>query len=107
MSFVSVASRANDQACQELFQEAGYMLGTHLRAISMHIENKLYNQGTLQVVAVGSVFRSWKFLRPGQLTSIADQSIDEDQYMVEYLQVFSMQCLKVIVYRSIRLNSFN
>ena len=56
----------NDQASQELFQEAGFMLGTHLRAISSHIDKKLYDQGTLRVVVVGSVFRSWKFLKPGK-----------------------------------------
>jgi N-acetylglucosamine kinase-like BadF-type ATPase len=61
-----VAVNDNDQASQELFQEAGFMLGTHLRAISTHIEKKLYDQGILRVVAVGSVFRSWKFLKPGK-----------------------------------------
>ncbi len=39
-----VAFNNNDQASQELFKEA---------------------QGKLRVVAVGSVFRSWKFLKPG------------------------------------------
>jgi hypothetical protein len=60
-----VAFNNNDQASQELFKEAGYMLGAHLRAISNNIEKKLYEQGKLRVVAVGSVFRSWKFLKPG------------------------------------------
>ncbi|CAF4973150.1 unnamed protein product, partial [Rotaria socialis] len=60
-----LAMNNNDAASQELFKEAGFMLGTHLRAISGHIETKLYDQGTLRVVAVGSVFRSWKFLKPG------------------------------------------
>lgn len=55
----------DDQASQELFKEAGFMLGTHLRAISSHIAKNLYDDGTLRVVAVGSVFRSWKFLKPG------------------------------------------
>ena len=41
------------------------MLGSHLRAISAHIDKSLYEEGTLRVVAVGSVFRSWKFLKPG------------------------------------------
>ncbi|CAF4479430.1 unnamed protein product, partial [Rotaria magnacalcarata] len=60
-----LAMNNDDAASQELFKEAGFMLGTHLRAISGHIETKLYDQGTLRVVAVGSVFRSWKFLKPG------------------------------------------
>lgn len=42
------------------------MLGSHLRAISGHIDKIFYKEGILRVVAVGSVFRSWKFLKPGQ-----------------------------------------
>jgi hypothetical protein len=60
-----VAVNSNDRASQELFEEAGYALGAHLRAISTHIGKSLYDQGKLRVVAVGSVFRSWKFLKPG------------------------------------------
>ncbi|CAF0835154.1 unnamed protein product [Adineta steineri] len=62
----------NDEASQELFKEAGYMLGAHLRAISTYIETRLYEQGKLQVVAVGSVFRSWKFLKPGFMDAISN-----------------------------------
>jgi hypothetical protein len=61
-----VAFNNNDEASQELLKDAGYMLGAHLRAISGYIEKKLYDQGVLRVVAVGSVFRSWKFLKPGK-----------------------------------------
>jgi hypothetical protein len=60
-----VALNNNDEASQELLKEAGYVLGSHIRAISPHIEKKLYQQGKLSVVIVGSVFRSWKFLKPG------------------------------------------
>ena len=62
----TVAFNHHDRASQELLKEAGYMLGAHLRAIVTHIGKKLYDQGKLRVVAVGSVFRSWKFLKPGQ-----------------------------------------
>ena len=65
-----MAVNHNDQASQELFKEAGYMLGAHLRAIAGHIEKKLYDDGKLQVTAVGSVFRSWKFLKPGMGLSL-------------------------------------
>ena len=61
-----MAFKQNDQASQDLFKEAGYMLGAHLRAISSRIDEKLYDQGKLRVVAVGSVFRSWKYLKPGK-----------------------------------------
>ena len=65
-----MAVNHNDQASQELFKEAGYMLGAHLRAIAGHIEKKLYDDGKLRVTAVGSVFRSWKFLKPGMRLSL-------------------------------------
>lgn len=64
-----VAFNDNDQASQELFKEAGFMLGSHLRAISAHIDKMFYKEGILRVVAVGSVFRSWKFLKPGEQKS--------------------------------------
>ncbi|CAF0744418.1 unnamed protein product [Rotaria sordida] len=67
-----LASNNNDEACQQLFKEAGYMLGTHLRAISSHIEKSLYDQGKLRVVAVGSVFLSWKFLKPGFMDALSN-----------------------------------
>lgn len=61
-----VAFNHNDEASQELFKEAGYMLGAHLRAISIKIDKTMYEEGKLRVVAVGSVFRSWKFLKQGK-----------------------------------------
>ncbi|CAF4577947.1 unnamed protein product [Rotaria sp. Silwood1] len=67
-----LASNNNDEACQELLKEAGYMLGAHLRAIAPNIEKKLYDQGKLRVVAVGSVFYSWKFLKPGFMDALSN-----------------------------------
>ncbi len=61
-----MALNQNDEASQELLKEAGYQLGAHIRAISSYIDKKLYDQGKLRVVTVGSVFRSWKFLKPGK-----------------------------------------
>lgn len=61
-----MASNANDEACKALFEDAGRVLGAHLRAISPSIEKKLYEQGKLRVVVVGSVFHSWKLLKQGK-----------------------------------------
>ncbi|CAF0787985.1 unnamed protein product [Adineta ricciae] len=68
-----LASNANDQACKALFEDAGHVLGAHLRAISPSIEKKLYEQGKLRVVVVGSVFRSWKLLKPGFINGLTEK----------------------------------
>ncbi|UJR37697.1 hypothetical protein I4U23_030392 [Adineta vaga] len=66
-----LVSNTNDEASRELFKDAGYILGAHLRAISPSIDKKLYEQGKLRVVVVGSVFRSWKFLKQGFVEGVS------------------------------------
>lgn len=56
-----------DAFCQSIFVEAGEMLANHLVAILPKTDASLFsasNKG-LRVACVGSVWKSWRFLRPG------------------------------------------
>jgi N-acetylglucosamine kinase len=55
-----------DKLCLHLFKLCGEELGKHVVAVIKHVHPELY-QGPLglPIVCVGSVWKSWKFLKPG------------------------------------------
>ncbi|XP_060595688.1 N-acetyl-D-glucosamine kinase-like [Ruditapes philippinarum] len=55
-----------DAMCKEVFAEAGKVLAKHIIAVEPSInESLLKGKGGLHVVTVGSVWKSWTFLKPG------------------------------------------
>ncbi|XP_052773863.1 N-acetyl-D-glucosamine kinase-like [Mya arenaria] len=57
-----------DQLCQHVFKEAGKVLARHIVAVEPAIaQSLLEGEGGLHVVTVGSVWKSWQFLKPGFL----------------------------------------
>ena len=64
---------SGDKLCIWLFEEAGRMLGRHIRALSPMVSPSLATaQGGLHVVCVGSVWKSWNLLKDGFLQGIRD-----------------------------------
>ncbi|XP_035673899.1 N-acetyl-D-glucosamine kinase-like isoform X3 [Branchiostoma floridae] len=62
------AKEKGDKLCQIIFTQAGEMLGKHICALSSKIDKSLLEgEGGLQVVCVGSVWKSWDVLREGFL----------------------------------------
>ncbi|CAH1257734.1 N-acetyl-D-glucosamine kinase-like isoform X1 [Branchiostoma lanceolatum] len=62
------ANEKGDKLCQIIFTQAGEMLGKHICALSSNIDKSLLEgEGGLQVVCVGSVWKSWDVLREGFL----------------------------------------
>lgn len=61
------SAEEGDSFCQSLFIEAGEMLAKHVIAILPKTDASLFASSTkgLRVACVGSVWKSWKFLRPG------------------------------------------
>ncbi|XP_052227642.1 N-acetyl-D-glucosamine kinase-like [Dreissena polymorpha] len=58
-----------DELCQQVFHDAGLVLGSHVLAVEPAISQSLLDgPGGLHIVAVGSVWKSWKFLKPGFLS---------------------------------------
>ncbi|KAL7302026.1 hypothetical protein TKK_0005260 [Trichogramma kaykai] len=55
-----------DPLCLLLFYEAGLMLAKHVNAITCKAHNDLKTEkGGLKVICVGSVWKSWDYLKPG------------------------------------------
>ncbi|XP_064631115.1 N-acetyl-D-glucosamine kinase-like isoform X2 [Lineus longissimus] len=84
----------NDPLCCQIFKEAGHHLGRHVQAV---VRNKKTDKsllegsgvnGCLQVVCVGSVWKSWKLLRNGFLTGIeADKPGDVSIPAIELIKL--------------------
>ena len=69
------AAVSGDGLCAWLFEEAGRMLGRHIRALAPAISPELTSApGGLRVVCVGSVWKSWELLKRGFLAGIKDDS---------------------------------
>ena len=56
-----------------LFHEAGRELGKHIFALASHVSKELKEaEGGLNIVCVGSVWKSWELLKQGFLEGIKD-----------------------------------
>ncbi|ODM93248.1 N-acetyl-D-glucosamine kinase [Orchesella cincta] len=65
-SKIAEGAKAGDKLCLHLFEMAGDMLARHLIAVSPKIDKALYDgRFGLPVLSVGSVWKSWEFLKPG------------------------------------------
>ena len=72
---IAEAAVSGDVLCCWLFEEAGRMLGRHIRALAPAISPELTSApGGLRVVCVGSVWKSWELLKRGFLAGIKDDS---------------------------------
>ena len=61
-----IAASEGDGLCQSLFVEAGRVLAQHVIAVEPKISQSLLEgAGGLHVVCVGSVWKSWEFIKPG------------------------------------------
>lgn len=65
---IIAAKDQGDKLCQSLFAEAGKVLALHIIAVEPKINQSLLEEaGGLHVVCVGSVWKSWEFMKPGKL----------------------------------------
>jgi len=72
---IAEAALNGDALCIWLFSEAGRMLGKHIRALSNNVSKELKEaEGGLNIVCVGSVWKSWGLLKDGFLEGIKDNS---------------------------------
>ena len=65
---------SGDELCIWLFREGGRQLGKHIRALSNNVSKELKEaEGGLNIVCVGSVWKSWELLKKGFLEGIKDE----------------------------------
>ncbi|CAB0034310.1 unnamed protein product [Trichogramma brassicae] len=63
---LALGCERGDPLCLLLFYEAGLMLAKHVNAITCKAHNDLKTEkGGLKVICVGSVWKSWDYLKPG------------------------------------------
>ncbi|KAL4231724.1 hypothetical protein ACF0H5_009300 [Mactra antiquata] len=64
--YLAEGAESGDALCKDVFSEAGKVLAQHIVAVESSIQQSLLDdEGGLHVVTVGSVWKSWKFLKPG------------------------------------------
>merc|ERR1711872_1216088 len=72
---IAGAAAEGDALCGWLFREAGLQLGKHILALSNHIGKELREgEGGLNIVCVGSVWKSWDLLKEGFLEGIKNNN---------------------------------
>lgn len=68
---LSETAQKGDALSLHLFEEAGRYLAKATAALLPHVSDKLLTKGNLNVVCVGSVWKSWKLLQDGFTNEIA------------------------------------
>ena len=72
-----------DLLCLHLFKLAGVQLGKHIKALIPKMDLELLNsEGGLKVVCVGSVWKSWDYLKVGFLAGLTPVT-DEEKKLKE------------------------
>lgn len=59
-----------DELCKHLFEDAGRYLAKATLALLPNVSDKLLNKGNLNIVCVGSVWKSWPLLKLGFSTEM-------------------------------------
>ncbi|XP_071573202.1 N-acetyl-D-glucosamine kinase isoform X1 [Temnothorax nylanderi] len=76
---VVVGCERGDLLCLKIFEEAGQLLARHVNALSKKAHNDLkLAHGGLKVICVGSVWKSWKFLKDGFVNEIHDKHVVDE-----------------------------
>ena len=84
------AAVSGDGLCAWLFEEAGRMLGRHIRALAPAISPELTTApGGLSIVCVGSVWKSWELLKRGFLEGIKDDNGKPVSYYDDHKEVLT------------------
>lgn len=76
---VATGCDRGDPLCLKLFEEAGQLLAKHINAVSKKAHNDLkLAQGGLKVICVGSVWKSWKYMKNGFVNEIHDRHVVDE-----------------------------
>ena len=77
-------ARDNDKLSLHILASAGNELGKHVKALIPKMDSELLIQpGGLKIICVGSVWKSWNFLKEGFLLGLSPQT-DEEKTLKEF-----------------------
>ncbi|KAM0730846.1 N-acetyl-D-glucosamine kinase [Formica fusca] len=86
---IAIGCEKDDPLCLKIFEEAGRFLAKHIIALSKKAHNDLkLAHGGLKVICVGSVWKSWKFMKNGFVNEIHDGRV-VDELSLLYLTTTS------------------
>lgn len=68
---MSEAASEGDELCKSIFASAGCQLAKMLSALLPKVEKALIETGSLNVICVGSVWKSWNLLQEGFVKELA------------------------------------
>lgn len=72
---MSVAASNGDELCQNIFIDAGRQLAKMVSALLPRVDKSLISTGYLNIICVGSVWKSWNLLKPGFVKELNKQKI--------------------------------
>ncbi|XP_070154396.1 N-acetyl-D-glucosamine kinase isoform X1 [Polyergus mexicanus] len=76
---IAIGCEKDDPLCLKIFEEAGRFLAKHVIALSKKAHNDLkLAHGGLKVICVGSVWKSWKFMKNGFVNEIRDRRVVDE-----------------------------
>lgn len=76
---IAIGCEKEDPLCLLIFEEAGRVLAKHIIALSTKAHNDLkLCHGGLKVICVGSVWKSWKFMKEGFLNEIHNSLVIDE-----------------------------
>lgn len=87
---MSVAAENGDELCKSIFNDAGKMIGKMIKALLPKVDSKLIEAGHLCIICVGSVWKSWKLLRPGFNEELSQHHIPFDLRLLKLKPDVSM-----------------
>ncbi|KYQ49056.1 N-acetyl-D-glucosamine kinase [Trachymyrmex zeteki] len=76
---VAIGCERGDPLCLKIFEEAGQLLAKHIIAVSKKAHNDLkLAHGGLKVICIGSVWKSWKFIKNGFVNEIHNRNVVDE-----------------------------
>ena len=71
-------AQMGDKLSLHMLEQAGYTLGKHVKALIPRMDAQLFSDG-VKVICVGSVWKSWTYLRDGFLRGAKPETDEEKQ----------------------------
>ncbi|KAL0114234.1 hypothetical protein PUN28_011500 [Cardiocondyla obscurior] len=108
---VAIGCEKGDPLCLKVFEEAGQFLAKHINVVAKKAHNDLkLAYGGLKVICVGSVWKSWKFMKNGFVNEIHSNHVVDELSLLRltataalgacYLAAEKINCLFVKPYDS-------
>lgn len=87
---LAVAADGGDALCAQVFTDAGQALARAIKALLPRVSSELTSSGQLNIVCVGSVWKSWHLLKMGFVKELNTVPIDYSISMTNLTQTMAL-----------------